>query len=178
MNERTEGQLSTADMVNAARNGGTTHTDTLTEENRGDTGTMSAGQRTAGDGASLEPQGPAREGMMTGTGGDMTNGHATTGTNGAMGTAAQDTPLLAATESESLRSRWTDIQAQFVDEPRRCVEQADSLVAELMKRLAEMFAGERSKLEQQWDRGDEVSTEDLRQALRRYRSFFERLLSV
>jgi hypothetical protein len=58
------------------------------------------------------------------------------------------------------------------------VEQADNLVATAMKHLAEVFAGERQKLEGQWDRGDQVSTEDLRVALRRYRTFFGRLLSV
>ena len=66
----------------------------------------------------------------------------------------------------------------FVDEPRRAVERADTLVAVAMKRLAEMFAVERAKLEGQWDRGDNVSTEDLRLALRRHRSFFGRILSV
>jgi hypothetical protein len=65
-----------------------------------------------------------------------------------------------------------------VDEPRKAVEQADGLVASTMKRLAEVFAEERSKLEKQWDRGDNVSTEDLRVALQRYRSFFHRLLSI
>jgi hypothetical protein len=65
-----------------------------------------------------------------------------------------------------------------VDEPRRAVEQADNLVAGTMKRLAEVFAEERGKLEGQWDKGENVSTEDLRLALRRYRSFFSRLLSV
>ncbi len=76
------------------------------------------------------------------------------------------------------RSRWTDIQTGFVDEPRRAVEQADALVAEVIKRLANSFAEERSKLEGQWGRGDDVSTEDLRVSLRRYRSFFDRLLNV
>jgi hypothetical protein len=66
----------------------------------------------------------------------------------------------------------------FVDEPQRAVEQEDTLVAAAMKRLAEMLAAERAKLEGQWDRGDNVSTENLRLALRRYRSFFGRLLSV
>jgi hypothetical protein len=70
------------------------------------------------------------------------------------------------------------IQAGFVDEPRHAVEQADNLVATTMKRLAEMFSAERSKLESQWDRGDDVSTEDLRLALQRYRSFFHWLLSI
>jgi hypothetical protein len=81
-------------------------------------------------------------------------------------------------ESRDLRARWNDIQTGFVDEPRAAVAQADELVAATMKRLAEIFAAERSKLEQQWDRGDNMSTEDLRLALQRYRSFFNRLLSL
>jgi hypothetical protein len=88
------------------------------------------------------------------------------------------TPLFETGEAESLRTRWMSIQTQFVDEPRRSVEQADELVASAMKRLAEIFANERETLEQNWDRGDDVSTEDLRVALQRYRSFFDRLLSV
>jgi len=88
------------------------------------------------------------------------------------------TPLFETGEAESLRSRWMNIQTQFVDEPRRSVEQADELVASAMKRLAEIFANERETLEQNWDRGDDVSTEDLRVALQRYRSFFDRLLSI
>jgi hypothetical protein len=88
-----------------------------------------------------------------------------------------DAPLLPQQEGADLRERWSAIQAGFVDEPRRAVEDADGLVAQAMKRLAEMFADERSKLEHQWDRGDEVSTEELRVALQRYRSFFDRLLS-
>lgn len=91
---------------------------------------------------------------------------------------AGNTPLFPSNELDDLRTRWKDIQTGFVDEPRRAVEQADGLVASAMKRLAEVFAQERSGLEQQWDRGDNVSTEDLRVALQRYRSFFDRLLSV
>jgi hypothetical protein len=79
---------------------------------------------------------------------------------------------------ESFQSRWTSIQTQFVDDPRNSVELADSLVAEVMKEIAQMFATERKMLEQQWTRGDDVSTEDLRVALQRYRSFFNRLLSL
>jgi len=86
--------------------------------------------------------------------------------------------LLEENEAREFRSQWEKIQASFVDEPGQAVEQADSLVANAIKRLAEVFAGERAKLEQEWDRGDKVSTEDLRLALRRYRSFFDRLLSV
>jgi len=92
--------------------------------------------------------------------------------------AAQPTPLLVSDETHTFRSRWDAIQTGFVDEPRHAVEQADGLVAEVMKRLAETFADERSKLEGQWSRGDNVSTEDLRLALQRYRSFFDRLLSM
>ncbi|HYK23156.1 MAG TPA: hypothetical protein VEU75_00670 [Candidatus Acidoferrum sp.] len=93
-------------------------------------------------------------------------------------TSMDTTPLFPTNELEGLRNRWSAVQTAFVDEPRRAVEQADGLVASAMKRLAEVFAEERSKLEQQWDRGDNVSTEDLRIALQRYRSFFHRLLSI
>jgi hypothetical protein len=81
-------------------------------------------------------------------------------------------------DAERFRSRWTEVQAGFVDEPRRAVEQADGLVADTIKRLAEVFAEERGHLEEQWSRGEDVSTEDLRLGLQRYRSFFDRLLSV
>ena len=96
----------------------------------------------------------------------------------ALATDEHASPLLSPEEAKDFRARWDAIQVGFVDEPRRAVEQADSLVAGAIKRLAEMFADERTKLEGQWDRGDHVSTEDLRLALRRYRSFFGRLLSV
>jgi hypothetical protein len=88
------------------------------------------------------------------------------------------TALFPGTESQTFQTRWSEIQTSFVDEPRRSVEQADSLVAEVMQRLATVFADERSRLEQQWDRGEDTDTEALRQALRRYRSFFDRLLSM
>jgi hypothetical protein len=88
------------------------------------------------------------------------------------------TPLFAADAAESFRSRWQDIQTSFVDEPTRAVEQADSLVAEIMQQLAKTFADERSQLEAQGEHGKDISTEDLRMALRHYRSFFDRLLSI
>jgi len=87
-------------------------------------------------------------------------------------------PLFVTNEAEDFRSRWERIQTGFVDEPRKAVQEADALVASAIKRLAEIFAGERSKLEHEWDRGDNVSTEDLRVAMQRYRPFFGRLLSV
>src|SRR5215203_2168332 len=76
------------------------------------------------------------------------------------------------------RTRWDAIQTGFVDQPRAAVEQADALVSQVMTRLSEVFGRERSTLEGQWTKGDDVSTEDLRIALTRYRSFFHRLLSM
>ena len=87
-------------------------------------------------------------------------------------------PLLAADDAEGFRARWTDVQTGFVDAPRQAVEQADELVAEVMQHLARTFADERGRLEGHWDRGDEVSTDELRTAFQRYRSFFERLLAT
>ena len=86
--------------------------------------------------------------------------------------------LLDTALSGELRERWIEIQTGFVDEPRSAMQEADALVADLMQRLAESFSRERQALEGQWDRGDDVSTEDLRVALTRYRSFFDRLLSA
>jgi hypothetical protein len=94
------------------------------------------------------------------------------------GDVAQLEPLFDDNVDHEFRNRWREIQTGFVDEPRHAVEQADGLVAELMQRLAQSFSEQRNKLEHQWDASDEVSTEELRVALTRYRSFFERLLSV
>ena len=90
----------------------------------------------------------------------------------------QHASLLDDSELQSITMRWKDIQAEFVDEPTTAVKEADALVAELMQRLAAMFATERHELENRWAGGNEVSTEDLRQGLRLYRSFFERLLAA
>jgi hypothetical protein len=87
-------------------------------------------------------------------------------------------PLFGEDTEREFHSRWNEIQAGFVDEPRHAVEEADELVAELMQKLAQSFSEQRSALEQQWEKSDKVSTEELRLALRRYRSFFERLLSI
>ena len=91
---------------------------------------------------------------------------------------SESMPLFSASEMADFRSQWSKVQTGFVDEPRQTVEAADKLVAAVMQRLAEGFANERSGLEKQWDRGDNVSTEDLRVALQRYRSFFDRLLKL
>jgi hypothetical protein len=90
----------------------------------------------------------------------------------------EDVRLFGDSDLADMRRRWSDVQAGFVDEPRRAVEQADSLVAETMQRLAQTFATAKQNLEHQWDRGDNVTTEDLRVTLQRYRAFFDRLLSM
>src|SRR5450755_1418359 len=92
-------------------------------------------------------------------------------------TAREAIPLFPDDELDTFRTRWDQVQTSFVDEPRHAVEQADSLVANVVKRIAEQFSAERATLEDQWGKGDNVSTEDLRQSLKRYRSFFDRLLS-
>src|SRR5436305_6869739 len=86
-------------------------------------------------------------------------------------------PLLPETAAKDFRSGWDTIQASFVDEPKSAVKKADELVAQSIQQLSSTFTEERSKLERQWDRGDDVSTEDLRVALQKYRSFFNRLLA-
>jgi len=87
-------------------------------------------------------------------------------------------PLFPENELADFRQRWKDVQVGFVDDPRNAVKRADEQVAALMTRLAQVFSEERNKLEHEWDKGENVSTEDLRVALQRYRSFFDRLLSV
>ena len=84
--------------------------------------------------------------------------------------------LLNHQESEQFRASWSAIQGKFVDEPRSAVQQADTLVTEVIAKITEMFASEHSSLESQWNQGNEVSTEQLRQALQHYRSFFNRLV--
>jgi hypothetical protein len=131
---------------------------------------------------SAEPGAPAGQ---TGGTADLVGGGTDAGDAQGQGTAgtvtesASDTPpLLPQDESERFRGQWERIQAGFVDEPRSSVEQADQLVADLMRQLAERFSQQRSSLEAEWGRGDDVSTEDLRVTLQQYRSFFQRLLAA
>jgi hypothetical protein len=91
---------------------------------------------------------------------------------------ASSQPLLPEHDGAAFRERWEQIQVSFVDEPQASVREADTLVAEVMQRLASTFVEERKRLDGEWERGEEVSTEDLRQALQHYRSFFQRLLSA
>jgi hypothetical protein len=90
--------------------------------------------------------------------------------------SSMNEPLLSAGDGETFKQRWEQIQVTFVDEPQTSVREADALVQELMQRLADNFSQERSRLEEQWARGEQASTEDLRTALQQYRSFFRRLL--
>lgn len=89
-----------------------------------------------------------------------------------------DDSLFADDDRSGLRSRWDQLQAAFVDDPKQCVEKADDLVSEVVSQLTAGFSDARSRLEAQWSRGEEASTEDLRVTLTRYRDFFQRLLSV
>jgi hypothetical protein len=144
-----------------------THDRALTTEQIAATGAAdmdraTPGQHSPGDGRAGQPASTAR----AAAGNDL---------------GREDQPpaqLLADDELKSILVRWKDIQAEFVDEPRTAVQDADALVADLMQRLAQLFATEREQLESRWASGNDVSTEDLRRGLRRYRSFFERLLAA
>jgi len=89
-----------------------------------------------------------------------------------------DRALFDDSELQSFRGRWQQVQSDFVDEPREAVQKADDLVSDLVERLTSGFSQTRSGLEEQWKKGEEASTEDLRVALTRYRAFFQRLLKV
>lgn len=152
-------------------------------------GPQSAGQGSGPDSPQSAGPGSGPDGPQSAGGGLTTQqiAQATagpmTGRDGADPAAApagqrQRSRLLAPDELQGTLERWKEIQSGFVDEPRQAVQDADRLVAELMQRLARMFASEREQLEARWSAGDSVSTEDLRQGLQLYRSFFERLLSA
>jgi hypothetical protein len=93
-------------------------------------------------------------------------------------TDSSDQMLFGDRELSDFHSRWTEVQSAFVDDPRECVQKADGLVSDVVDKLTAGFSQARSRLEEQWSRGEQVSTEDLRIALQRYRDFFERLLAV
>jgi hypothetical protein len=92
--------------------------------------------------------------------------------------AAESGTLLSEQQAEELRTKWNNIQANFVDQPRKAVEDADNLVAAAVKQIEDVFAAQRSDLEKKWQGGNDVSTEDLRVCLQRYRDFFDHLLSL
>lgn len=183
-------KLSTADLAggNTRRTPETHDADTSVQtrdpdRDRHDADTRATDRMASGGGASTFDD---RDKTASPTTGDAAGSTARRGaqlanpaaTDGAATSADRADPLFPSSEAEGFRARWVEVQTGFVDEPRHAVEQADGLVAEMMKRLAQVFADERGKLEEQWSRGDDISTEDLRQALRRYRSFMDRLLSV
>jgi hypothetical protein len=87
-------------------------------------------------------------------------------------------PLFEDESAKKFRSRWLVIQGKFVDDPRDSVKQADDLVADIIKNVTMSFADRRMSLEKQWNSGENISTEDMRVALKRYRAFFERLLTL
>ena len=109
---------------------------------------------------------------------DQDTDPAPSSTNAAVSASDVGGSLLPGDMDATFQQRWKQIQTRFVDEPRGAVEDADTLVANLMQQLAEGFATERERLEAQWGRGEDISTEDLRVALQRYRTFFQRLLST
>ncbi len=154
-----DGGLTTADLANANERSATTY-DTSHDFN--------------GEESTIQRSSLRDPGLST----DVHDAEIDTNTNDRSNEDDTAAPLFSREESNDFYARWTSVQVSFVDEPRQAVQQADGLVANAMKRLAEIFAEERARLDGQWDRGDSVSTEDLRLALRRYRSFFGRLLSI
>ncbi|MFJ4777639.1 hypothetical protein [Streptomyces sp. NPDC088762] len=135
--------------------------DTATDRDFG--GTATAGDRDFGDTAAATERdegAPADRSAGTGAGGD------------------EEQPLLSTGDAERYRTAWSEIQGRFVDDPQDAVTSADTLVAEVMQSLAGTFATHKRELEGQWQGGGEVATEDLRQALQHYRSFFNRLLKT
>ncbi|MGW7410502.1 hypothetical protein ACWGI9_43745 [Streptomyces sp. NPDC054833] len=176
---RTSGGLTTEDL--AQPSGATTATPGQTE------GTSSRAPIYPGEGtATTEAPSPADEagGGRSAADGSGTEA-ATTGvagtpdTSGTSGTSDDEAPqLLMEDEDRDFRDRWQKIQTRFVDDPREAVHDADALVADVMQTLATTFAQHKKDLEEQWGEGEQVDTEELRRALRRYRSFFNRLLST
>ena len=122
----------------------------------------------------LSPQGSVADSSGVRDGSPST---ADTGAAGGSSSAIGD-DLFADDEMVGLRARWDSVQASFVDDPKECVQKADGLVSDVVDQLTSSFSHARSRLEEQWARGEEASTEDLRIALKRYREFFDRLLAV
>lgn len=138
---------------------------------------------TADSSPAEQPGGEPSPGLSTadlataGQSAPTTNGQ-TPGAEKQDSSTSRNAPLFNDDESQNFRTRWNAIQTSFVDDPRQGVQQADELVAQTIQRIAQIFSGERTELENQWGSGKDVSKEELRLALQRYRSFFDRLLSV
>lgn len=132
-----------------------------------------------GEDTGRDAGGPDDRAADTGTGARETSSRDRSAAGDTPGTqdAQDDTPqLLSTQDEEAFRARWQEVQSEFVDDPRDAVHTADALVADVMQRLAATFADHKQELEGQWNRGEQADTEDLRLALRHYRSFFNRLL--
>jgi hypothetical protein len=129
-------------------------------------------------GAASSPTPAAASAASTGTADDVADTRADDDREAERNTTDDGEPAPLLEGADEFQTRWEEIQVRFVDEPRGAVEDADALVATVMQRLAEGFASEREQLEAQWGRGEDISTEDLRVALQRYRSFFQRLLAT
>ena len=114
----------------------------------------------------------------TGNGNDMTRAPGTGERQMPANIEQEALQLIPQDAASGFLERWSSIQIKFVDEPKDSVREADGLVAEVVQVVAQKFAEARKELEGQWSQGSEVSTEDLRQALQHYRSFFQRLLAA
>ncbi len=167
--EPEESGLSTEDLAQASR----AETGDATEETEGFSGVPTyPGESTAGDRGTedVETEG---EREYEGEGAGVTGAEP-----GSTQDEEESPQLLSSEDEEDFRTRWQEIQNRFVDDPREAVSSADSLVAEVMQTLASTFSRRKEDLEGQWNRGEEVDTEELRLALRHYRSFFNRLLTT
>jgi hypothetical protein len=193
---RNEGDLSTEDLAQQGggtspaaaehRDGGIDTARAAGEQRAGAEGRLAddrtSADRTDGDDADRSAGGTstAQDQPVAGATG-VSDREATAGTSGPQSRAdggGGDVALLDPADEERFRQRWGDVQARFVDDPQEAVRTADGLVAELMQSLAQAFSGHKGRLESQWQQGGNPDTEELRQALQRYRSFFNRLLST
>ena len=92
---------------------------------------------------------------------------------------APEMDSMSVNDVAEFRARWADIQASFIDDPNRACEQADNLVDLVLVRLTDRFTRQRDALVRQWDKGhDTTDTEDLRMAMKGYRSLVDRLLTA
>ncbi len=167
-----EQRLTTADIANSDSPAPQASETDVKEESRVDPEEIRPEGKLEGDGTA----GPTSD--VSSDAGDSAQPSSVENASTPTAAEADISPLLPADESAKFREDWQGVQGNFVDQPREAVEQADRLVADMMQRLAAQFSETRAKLEQQWDGQDDVSTEDLRVAMMRYRSFFERLLSA
>ncbi|MEU6591166.1 hypothetical protein ABZ923_18440 [Streptomyces sp. NPDC046881] len=176
---RTTGELSTEDLAQPTAAGAGAEPEEAPSrapvypgESTGtpSTGTQSAGDTAVGGGADTDTDTHADT--------DASETAGAPAATSAPASADEAPQLLTDDDERAFRDRWQVIQNRFVDDPREAVHDADALVADVMQTLASTFAQHKKDLESQWGEGEKVDTEELRGALRRYRSFFNRLLST